>query len=62
MAGLLHQAVLAGGADEGRIDVVLDELEACRAAIEKADKNDLVVLMVDRPKLVWETLTAPNGV
>lgn len=62
MAGLLRQAVLAGGADEARIDVVLDELEACRAAIEKADKNDLVVLMVDRPKLVWETLTAPEGV
>ncbi len=61
MAALLREAVKAGGATDDRVTVVLDEIEACQAAISRAGKNELVVLMVDHPQLVWETLTTPRA-
>ena len=47
----------AGGLDDGNVNIVLDELEAAHAAIARAQRNDLVVLLADRPAAVFEQLT-----
>ncbi|MEJ7761221.1 MAG: cyanophycin synthetase [Thermomicrobiales bacterium] len=62
MAGLLREAVVEGGMAADAITIVTDEIEACRVAIERAGRDDLVILMVDRPQLVWSTLTDPDSV
>jgi len=57
VAGLLQEAIAAGGLADGNVQVVLDELEAARAAIGQAQRNDLVILLADRPAAVFEQLT-----
>jgi cyanophycin synthetase len=57
VAGLLVEAIAAGGQNGNAVDVVLDEVEAARAAIARAERNDLVILMADKPALVFEQLT-----
>jgi cyanophycin synthetase len=54
VAGLLREAIASGGLDDGKVDIVLDELEAARAAIARAQRNDLVVLLADQPAAVFE--------
>ena len=57
-------ALIVSGAREAQregarvkdIDVVLDEIEATRAAVTRANPGDLVVLCVDRARAVWEEL------
>ncbi len=53
----LRQAVIAGGLDADRIEVVLDEIRAAHATIDGSERTDLVVLLVDRPGLVFESLS-----
>ncbi|MDF3018210.1 MAG: hypothetical protein K0R44_3435, partial [Thermomicrobiales bacterium] len=50
-------AIAASGRGDGKVDIVLDEIEAAREAISRAARNDLVILMADRPALVFEHLT-----
>jgi cyanophycin synthetase len=57
VAGLLKIAAASGGLDPDRITIVTDEIKAAHTAIERAGKNDLVVLLVDRPAAVWAELT-----
>lgn len=57
IAGLLKEAVLSTGKPAGEVDVILDELEAAREGVDRANKGDLVVLLVDQPVDVWEMLT-----
>ena len=57
VAALLLEAATAGGMSQDRITVVHDELQSVDVAIEKGGKNDLVVLMVDKPTKVWSKLT-----
>jgi cyanophycin synthetase len=57
VAGLLVEAIAAGGQNGDAVNVVLDEIEAARAAIARAKRNDLVILMADKPALVFEQLT-----
>ena len=54
---MLKAAIAASGRGDGHVDVVLDELEAARATIARAARNDLVILLADRPALVFEQLT-----
>ncbi len=54
---LLVAAIAAGGQNGDAVNVVLDEIEAARAAIARAERNDLVILMADKPALVFEQLT-----
>jgi cyanophycin synthetase len=61
VATLLTAAVTAGGLSSDRVTVVHDEMNAVDAAIERATRNDLVVLMVDKPVLVWNKLTGGRG-
>ena len=58
VADMLGAAVTEGGLPAGKLSVVLDEVEAAHAAVQRAERNDLVVLMVDRPAVVWEALTS----
>jgi len=57
VADLLGTAATDGGMASDKITVVPDEVEAALAAVAKADRNDLVILLVDRPALVWQELT-----
>jgi hypothetical protein len=50
----------AGLSDE-RVHIVLDEKEAVEAAFKLSQKDDLVVLMVDKPAQSWEQLNALTG-
>jgi cyanophycin synthetase len=61
VAELLTEAVTGGGLPPERVTVVHDELQAVDKAIDMATKNDLVVLMVDRPVQVWNKLTGGRG-
>jgi DNA integrity scanning protein DisA with diadenylate cyclase activity len=49
--------VLSTGKPEREVDVVLDEIEAAREGVDRAEKGALVVLLVDKPAAVWEMLT-----
>ncbi len=57
VAGLLKSAAVSGGLDPDSVTIVTDEIQAAHTAIERAGKNDLVVLLVDRPAAVWAELT-----
>jgi cyanophycin synthetase len=61
VAGMLHDAISSAKPENGRVDIILDELEAAREAINRADRNDLVVLFADRPALVFEQLTGRSA-
>ncbi len=56
IARLLRSAAIEGGLTEDRIDIVLEELDAVNATLELADRDDLVVLLVDKPAMVWAEL------
>ena len=62
IARLLKEAVLRGGLPEENVSIVLNELDAARAAVEEAEKTDLVVIMADKPVKVWEMLTGTSDV
>lgn len=57
IAGLLKEAVLSTGKPSEDVDVILDELEAAQAGVDRAEKGALVVLLIDKPVKVWEMLT-----
>ena len=56
MTALLRQAVLDAGLPANRIHTVTDEVAAAHAGVDLATPGDLVVVLVDRVTLVWETL------
>lgn len=57
IAGLLKDGILKSGKSAEQVDTILDELDAARAAVDRADRGDLVVLLIDKPAKVWEMLT-----
>lgn len=62
ISSILKASAIDAGLAEERVSVVLDELEAVQAAVNMADKSDLVVLMVDKPAKVWELLSERGAV
>jgi hypothetical protein len=40
-----------------KAEILIDEMEAAREAISRAGRNDLVILMADKPAAVFEHLT-----
>jgi len=52
VAELVHQGLLQGGFSEDQITLVLDGREATRAALDMAEKGDIVVLQADDVQLV----------
>nr|MBA3337722.1 cyanophycin synthetase [Chloroflexia bacterium] len=61
IATILSEAASRAGMNKDKITIILEELEAARAAVARAGKSDLVVLMADQPVAVWEQLTHPEG-
>ncbi len=61
IAALLRDAALEAGMAPSSVSIVLDELQSVREAIERADKDELVVLLVDKPAQVWDELITLNG-
>ena len=57
VAEMLVQAIAGSERNGRKVDVVLDEMEAAREAISRAARNDLVILMADKPAAVFEQLT-----
>jgi cyanophycin synthetase len=58
VAEILQRTLIEHGVDTANIEIVLDELEAASAAMDRARPEDLVVLLVDKPVEVWETVVA----
>ncbi len=61
IAEMLRVAAIDGGLDAGRVAIVLDESAAVEEAVNRSQKDDLVVLMVDRPAKSWELLNTLTG-
>ena len=58
VAALLGAAATEGGLASDQITIITDEIEAAHATVAKAERNDLVILLVDRPAVVWRELTS----
>jgi len=54
----VHEAMGAGGARAGNVEVALDEMTATRRALDRSRPGDLVVLCVDYATEVWTELEA----
>jgi cyanophycin synthetase len=61
IAGMLRDAAVSGGLSSDRVSIVLDEFEAVREAVNRSGKDELVVLMIDKPAAVWEELSTLDG-
>ena len=57
-AELIAEGIESAGEDRhvGEVRIVLDELEATRAALDTAVEGDLVVVCVDHANQVWKEL------
>ena len=53
---ILRQTALESGYDRGPSPDRVEEIEAVNLAIESAERDDLVVLLVDKPAEVWQEL------
>ncbi|MEO8477614.1 MAG: cyanophycin synthetase [Actinomycetota bacterium] len=58
----VEQAMAAGGARAGSVEVELDEMEAARKALDRSRPGDLVVLCVDYATAVFKELEQRRGV
>jgi cyanophycin synthetase len=56
IAELLRRTAVESGMATERIQIVLEEIDAVNAAIESAERDDLVVLLVDKPAAAWREL------
>ncbi|MEZ4665346.1 MAG: cyanophycin synthetase [Thermomicrobiales bacterium] len=61
IARRLKDAAMAAGLADEAVTIVLQESDAVRSAVERSDKDDLVVLMVDKPAQTWEELNNLTG-
>ncbi|MCC6791383.1 MAG: cyanophycin synthetase [Thermomicrobiales bacterium] len=61
IAGLLKQAAVEGGLAVEQITIILDETEAVREAVHRSAKDDLVVLLIDKPNVIWDELERLAG-
>jgi cyanophycin synthetase len=52
----------AQGARIGSAELITDELEACRSALDRSRPGDLVVLCVDRAAEVWDEIESRRSV
>jgi UDP-N-acetylmuramyl tripeptide synthase len=62
IAGVLEAAVAEAGMAPGKVTVILDEVQSGRAAVARADKNDLVVVFADKPAKMYAALTGGKEV
>ena len=58
----VEEAIQVGGARAGSVEVVLDEMDAARRALDRSRPGDLVVLCVDYATDVYKELEKRRGV
>jgi cyanophycin synthetase len=58
----VREAIDEGGARAGSVEIVLDEMEAARRALDRSRPGDLVVLCVDYATEVFRELEQRRGV
>ena len=58
----VREAQAAGTSRAGSVEVILDEMEAARAALDRARPGDLVVLCVDYATETLKELEARRGI
>lgn len=58
---LLRQAVVGAGKNPDEVEIIIDELQAAQTAVDRSEKGDLVILMVDKPEKIWEQLTGEQA-
>jgi len=61
IAGRLKSAAVEAGLAETAVSIMLDEMEAVKAAVERSNRDDLVILMIDKPAQTWEQLNTLTG-
>ncbi len=61
VAGKLHEAILKAGAAEEAVTELHNELDAALMAIDLANKEDFVLLLVDKPAKIMEKLQTLPG-
>jgi cyanophycin synthetase len=61
IAGMLRSAAMSAGLTDDNIAIVLEESEAVREAIRRSEKDDLVMLFVDKPAKTWEEIEQLAG-
>jgi cyanophycin synthetase len=57
----VRQAQAAGGARAGNAEIVLDEMDAARMALDRSRPGDLVVLCVDYATEVFKEIESRRG-
>lgn len=57
VAALLEAAIRETAPETATVEIVLDEIDAAMKTVERSAREDLVVLLVDQPKAVWEALS-----
>jgi cyanophycin synthetase len=61
IATRLKSAAMSAGLSDEAVTIVLEEVDAVKAAVDRSNRDDLVVLMVDKPALTWEELNNLAG-
>ncbi|HYM51285.1 MAG TPA: cyanophycin synthetase [Candidatus Limnocylindrales bacterium] len=58
IAGLVREGfdAAAAGSAGARAEIILDEMTACQAALERARRGDIILLCADHPQDVWRYL------
>lgn len=61
IAARLKEAAVLAGLPGDAVTIVLEETDAVKAAVERSTREDLVVLMVDKPAQTWDELNNLTG-
>ncbi len=61
IATRLKSAAMDAGLAESAITIMLEEIDAVKAAVERSNRDDLVILMIDKPAQTWEQLNTLTG-
>lgn len=61
IAAILKDSAIDAGLPHDSVHIVLDEFDAVRAGVERTGKDELIVLMVDKPAQIWNELEKMAG-
>ncbi len=61
IAARLKRAAMSAGLQDEAVTIVLEEIDAVKAAVDRSNRDELVVLMVDKPAQTWEELNNLAG-
>jgi cyanophycin synthetase len=61
IAAILKDSAIDAGLSHDAVHIVLDESDAVRTGVERTGKDELIVLMVDKPAQIWNELEKMAG-